>query len=538
MKQLRAIFIDAATGAFSSVLGPSSDLYIGNKKISPDGYWRSAALAGACEDPERAPGDSEPCKKVSLEFPGPLIKGKKGDSFDINVINQLNDDRMLRNTSIHWHGFFQRNSSWADGPVGVTQCPIPPDYSFRYQFKVPDQAGTFWYHSHHSTQYCDGLRGPMVIYDPEDPHEHLYDVDDDSTIITLADWYHVYAKDVPRGIPPAPGSNLINGLGRQENGTETPLAVINVKQGKRYRFRLISMSCDPFYDFSIGGHNMTIIEADGENVKPVTVQALRIFAGQRYSFVLHANQIKDNYWIHSIPSAGYAGTTNFANSAILRYVGAPETYPRTKNVVPVLPLLDEMQLHPLHNIPAPGIPIPGHADVNLPLFVSLDTVAEEWLINNITYETPSLPTLLQLTSKAYRPQQILKPGGYIELPPNKVIELVLTGEAIGSPHPFHLHGHTFHVVRSAGSDVYNFRNPVIRDVVSMGTGSPNDKVTIRFVTDNAGPWFLHCHIDWHLEMGLSLVFAEDIKGIEQSFVPPTLDKMCKLDKYLGSHRHY
>lgn len=38
--------------------------------------------------------------------------------------------------------------------------------------------GTFWYHSHLSTQYCDGLRGPMVVYDPSDPNASLYDVDD------------------------------------------------------------------------------------------------------------------------------------------------------------------------------------------------------------------------------------------------------------------------------------------------------------------------------------------------------------------------
>jgi iron transport multicopper oxidase len=53
------------------------------------------------------------------------------------------------------------------------------------------------------------------------------------------------------------------------------------------------------------------------------------------------------------------------------------------------------------------------------------------------------------------------------------------------------------VVRSAGSDSYNFVNPVVRDVVSIGTGK-SDLVTIRFFTDNPGPWFLHCHIDWHL----------------------------------------
>ena len=40
-----------------------------------------------------------------------------------------------------------------------------------------DPVGTFWYHSHLSTQYCDGLRGAFVVYDPNDPHADLYDVD-------------------------------------------------------------------------------------------------------------------------------------------------------------------------------------------------------------------------------------------------------------------------------------------------------------------------------------------------------------------------
>jgi iron transport multicopper oxidase len=106
----------------------------------------------------------------------------------------------------------------------VTQCPIVPGKSYQYHFKVLDQvcvvcltpelhadeatfqAGTFWYHSHVSTQYGDGLRGPLVVYDPQDPHAGLYDVDDgqcharrgsedihsptniESTVITLADW--------------------------------------------------------------------------------------------------------------------------------------------------------------------------------------------------------------------------------------------------------------------------------------------------------------------------------------------------------------
>lgn len=78
----------------------------------------------------------------------------------------------------------------------VSQCPIASGNSFLYEFTVPDQAGTFWYHSHfckHSkqendttkltrtltaTQYCDGLRGPFVVYDRDnDPYKDMYDVD-------------------------------------------------------------------------------------------------------------------------------------------------------------------------------------------------------------------------------------------------------------------------------------------------------------------------------------------------------------------------
>ncbi len=90
----------------------------------------------------------------------------------------------------------------------MTQCPISPGHSFKYDFSVPQQAGTFWYHSHIGVQYCEGLRGPLVVYDGpngvNDPHRALYDVDDgkfivlddyfgidtvsETTIITLADW--------------------------------------------------------------------------------------------------------------------------------------------------------------------------------------------------------------------------------------------------------------------------------------------------------------------------------------------------------------
>ncbi|EEB96735.1 hypothetical protein MPER_04081, partial [Moniliophthora perniciosa FA553] len=95
------------------------------------------------------------------------------------------------------------------------------------------------------------------------------------------------------------------------------------------------------------------------------------------------------------------------------------------------------------------------------------------------------------------------------LPPNKTVQISMPiGDVPGNPHPMHLHGHTFSVVRSAGSSEYNYVNPVRRDVVSAG--DKGDNVTFRFRTDSSGPWFFHCHIDGHLQRGMAVVFAKDV----------------------------
>jgi hypothetical protein len=46
-----------------------------------------------------------------------------------------------------------------------------------------------------------------------------------------------------------------------------------------YRFRLVSISCEPNFVFSIDGHSMTVIEVDGNNVQPLLIDEVQIFAG-------------------------------------------------------------------------------------------------------------------------------------------------------------------------------------------------------------------------------------------------------------------
>jgi iron transport multicopper oxidase len=506
----RFILLQSLAAVALAGIGPVTDFHVGNRILAPDGFNRSTVLAG--------PSSSE------LDFPGPLITGTKGDRFQINLINELTDTSMLRSTSIHWHGFFQAGSSWADGPVGVTQCPIAPGNSFLYDFQVPDQAGTFWYHSHYSTQYCDGLRGAFVVRDPNDPHASLYDVDNDDTVIVLADWYHQSAKDLA-GTFPAEVATLINGLGRYSQGPTTPLAVVNVEKGKRYRFRLVSISCDPFFTFSIDGHDMTIIEADAVNTDPLTVDSLEIYAGQRYSFILNANQDVGNYWIRANASNGPQGFVGGTNSAILRYAGAPVADPTTQ-IGSLSNRLVENNLHALGATSVPGNHTIGEADVNLNLNIVF-TPPNTLTVNGAKFVPPTAPVLLQILSGTKSAQDLLPSGSVYVLPRNKVIEVSIPGGSGGAPHPFHLHGHAFDVIRSAGSDAINWNNPVKRDVVNTGK-LKTDNTTIRFTTDNPGPWIFHCHIDWHLEVGLAIVFAEDPDTIQNSTHPAAWDQLCPI----------
>jgi len=143
----------------------------------------------------------------------------------------------------------------------------------------------------------------------------------------------------------------------------------------------------------------------------------------------------------------------------------------------------------------------------------------QFLVNGFSFEGPEVPILLQILHGA-NASELVPAGSIYPLGGNMSVEISMPAGVAGGPvslhasfcvrgyrltrpslpfskHPMHLHGHAFHVVRSAGNLDYNYDDPVIRDVVSMG--EPGDNVTIRFFTDNPGPWFFHCHIDWHLE---------------------------------------
>ena len=171
---------------------------------------------------------------------------------------------------------------------------------------------------------------------------------------------------------------------------------------------------------------MSVIEADTVNTQPLAVDSIQIYAAQRYSVVITADQPIDNYWIRANPSTGNRGYQGGINSAILRYEGAPEVDPTTTKTGGKNPM-NEADLIPYYNPGAPGIPERGKADVNL--LLDIDTVelmdGKHFTINKHPFIPPSLPVLLQILSGAKTAQQLLPPGSVYTVPKNSVIEVAI-----------------------------------------------------------------------------------------------------------------
>ena len=161
--------------------------------------------------------------------------------------------------------------------------------------------------------------------------------------------------------------------------------------------------------------------------QPLVVDSIQIYAGQRYSFILTANQTVGNYWIRANPNNGVTGFTDGINSAILRYVGATEdTDPTTTETDSNLLL--EQDLHPLDPLDVvPGTAELGGADVSINLEIGFNATSFLFTVNNASFTPPTTPVLLQILSGATTAAALLPTDDVYVLPSNKVIELTIPG---------------------------------------------------------------------------------------------------------------
>jgi CopA family copper-resistance protein len=271
--------------------------------------------------------------------PGPVMRFKEGETVKINVTNNL--DEM---TSIHWHGLILPFDQ--DGVPGISFPGIKPGETFTYEFPI-QQAGTYWFHSHSGFQEPDGAYGAIVIepegrepfrYDREyvvqltDKHPHsgdrimrnlkmmpdyynreqqtvgefFSDVSKNGLMNTVRDrmaWGDM--RMMKADVEDLQGfTGLINGKGPDQNWTGL------FEPGERIRLRFINSSAMTYFDIRIPGLDMTVVQADGNNVQPVSVDEFRIGVAETYDVIVRPKD-EQAYTIfaESMGRSGYARAT-------------------------------------------------------------------------------------------------------------------------------------------------------------------------------------------------------------------------------------
>ncbi|MCY7271668.1 MAG: copper resistance system multicopper oxidase, partial [Sphingomonas bacterium] len=273
---------------------------------------------------------------INGTVPGPLIRLKEGQKALLRVTNTLDED-----SSIHWHGLLVPFAM--DGVPGVSFPGIKPRSTFEYQFDVV-QSGTYWYHSHSAYQEEDGVYGPIVV-DPADAdlvaydREHVLVLSDHSRMsgaaiykklkqmgggyfnhqrLTLSgqlagrdlsaaerrEWAQMRMD--PADIADVTGSTYdytVNGFGPYDNWTGLFTA------GERVRLRIINAAAQTNFNVRIPGLAMTVVQADGQNVRPVTVDEFQIGVAETFDVIVTPGDRAYSFVSESIDRSGLGRAT-------------------------------------------------------------------------------------------------------------------------------------------------------------------------------------------------------------------------------------
>ena len=285
-------------------------------------------------------GKARVATAINGSIPAPTLRWREGDTVTIRVTNRLREA-----TSIHWHGMilpFQM-----DGVPGISFAGIAPGETFTYRFKV-EQSGTFWYHSHSGMQEQTGMYGAIVI-EPRDGESIRADRDH---VVQLSDWtdedpMRVFAKLKTQGDyynfnqPTAPDffrdvsrDGAKAALAKRKMWNEMRMSPTDLSDlsavtltylmngttpagnwngaflpGERVRLRFINGAANTFYDVRIPGLKLTVVQSDGGNVEPVTVDEFRFGPGETYDVIVQPKDDAYTVFAQSMERTGYARGT-------------------------------------------------------------------------------------------------------------------------------------------------------------------------------------------------------------------------------------
>ncbi|RVD76736.1 copper resistance system multicopper oxidase [Pseudomonas koreensis] len=508
------------------------------------------------ETPVNFTGSPRTAMTINGSLPGPLLRWREGDTVTLRVRNRLKDS-----TSIHWHGILLPANM--DGVPGLSFHGIEPGGVYVYQFKVR-QHGTYWYHSHSGLQEQAGVYGPLVI-DAKEPEPFQYDRDyvvmlsdwtDEApaslmkTLKKQSDYYNYHKRTVsdfiddvsekgwgatvadrtmwaqmkmnPTDIADVSGATytfLINGHAPDTNWTGL------FRPGEKLRLRLINGSAMTYFDVRIPGLKMTVVAADGLHVKPVSVDELRIAVAETYDVIVEPVTEAYTLFAQAMDRTGYARATLATRAGL----AAP------------VPALDPRPLVTMDDMGMGGM---DHGSMDMSAMAGMDHSATGPMQSHPDSEKDNPLVDMQAMSTAPKlndPGLGLRNNGrrvltYADLrstfedpdgrDPGRTIELHLTGHmekfawsfngikfSDAEPlrlkygerirlvlvndtmmtHPIHLHGMWSDLEDENG----DFQ--VRKHTLDM---PPGTRRSYRVTADALGRWAYHCHLLYHMEMGM------------------------------------
>ncbi|HBO6111428.1 TPA: copper resistance system multicopper oxidase [Pseudomonas aeruginosa] len=311
------------------------------------------------ETPVNITGAARTAMTINGSLPGPILRWREGDTVTLRVRNRLKED-----TSIHWHGIILPANM--DGVPGLSFHGIAPDGMYEYKFKV-NQNGTYWYHSHSGLQEQVGVYGALVI-DAKEPEPFSYDRD---YVVLLSDWtdenptrvlaklkkqsdyYNQHKRTVgdfiddvsemgwsaavadrkmwaemkmsPTDLADVSGytyTYLMNGQAPDGNWTGI------FKPGEKIRLRFINASAMTYFDVRIPGLKMTVVAADGQHVKPVSVDEFRVAVAETYDVIVEPDSEQAyTVFAQSMDRTGYARGTLAVQEGLSAPVPSPDPRP-------------------------------------------------------------------------------------------------------------------------------------------------------------------------------------------------------------------
>lgn len=312
---------NAFTGYATELSGKVIDLTIGEALVNFTGVVRKATT-------------------INGSIPAPTLRLREGDEVTIRVTNTLSVP-----SSIHWHGIILPYQM--DGVPGMSFRGIMPGETFVYRFTLK-QSGTYWYHSHSGFQEMTGMYGALII----EPKAQDVIAADREYVVQLSDWtdedphtvfrklkvqsdlYNFNQPTVQDMLRDITARGLDAALAKRQmwqqmrmnptdladlsasvltflmNGS-TPLANWRglFKRGERIRLRFINGSSNSFFDVRIPELKMTVVQADGQNVHPVTVDEFRFGPGETYDVIVSPQADAYTIFAQSMDRSGYARGT-------------------------------------------------------------------------------------------------------------------------------------------------------------------------------------------------------------------------------------